>query len=73
MFHYINDTIKINFDLPNDILEFIKKIEQYDKEDNYGLYNTTTSFMLDVICKEACRVGDITMQQWETLYERYLL
>lgn len=73
MYHYINDDVKIDFKISNDIQYMMDLCEQEDIADNYPVYCNYVEFLLYTICKEACRQGHISKKQWETFERRYLL
>ena len=73
MYHYINDDVKIDFKLSQDLQYMMDMCEQDDMEDNYPLYNAHTEYFIYTLCKEACFQGDLTKKQWELLERRYPL
>lgn len=38
MYNFINDNYKVDFPVPDSLMELIKEAEKYDKEDCYGMY-----------------------------------
>ncbi len=71
-YHYINDDVKIDFDVSKDIRYMMDLCEQADRDNNYPMYMNYIEHLLYVICKEACYQGHITKEQWETFKRRYL-
>ena len=72
MFNYIDDSVKIDFDVPKDILKLMKECEEFDKEDRYACYMNYVEFLTDTICKEAYVQGHLK-KQWETIERRFKL
>ena len=70
MNNWINDTIKINFEIPKGLDETISMLEKYNRENEMGLYFSWTD-VLDVQCKNLCGCGKLTEYQWDLLNERY--
>ena len=72
MSNFINDEIIIDFPVPASFQRVMDRMEQYDAEDDYGMYNAVCEpFHVD--CKNACANGTITKKQWELLEMRYQL
>ncbi len=73
MSNYINDDVKIDFPVSEDIRILMEKCERFDAEDNYGAYNSYANALVYVVCKEACFCGDLSPDQWRQIEERYVL
>lgn len=73
MSNFIDDSVVIDFELPKDIEFLLRRVEEYDAQNDYGLYGNWAETVVYVNAKEAYRMGDITLKQWETLQRRYLL
>lgn len=71
--NYINEKISIDFKVPKDIFEMMQDCEKFDKDENYGAYESFASFLTGVLCKEAYVKGHITKKQWEIIERRYEL
>lgn len=69
MNNWIDDTIIIDFHIPEDIQPLIKLCEQANKEKDYGYFNYSES--LDYACKEAVVQGHLTDEQWYQVQRRY--
>ena len=72
-YHYIDDTVKIDFHVSKDIKYLMDISEKADLEDNYGAYENFVNCLLYTNCKEAYVQGHMTKEQWETMERRYLL
>lgn len=73
IYHYIDDTVKIDFHVSRDIKYLMDKSEKADLEDDYGAYENLVNCLLYTVCKEAYVQGHLTKEQWETMERRYLL
>lgn len=73
MYNYINDDVKLDFEIPKSLVYLIEMCEKYDQEDNYGAYNSFADFLTEVASKELYVKGVITKEQWDTIDRRYVL
>ena len=72
-YHYIDDTVKIDFNVPKDVKNVMEMCEEADLQDNYGSYGNLAEYFLYTLCKEAYVQGHLTKKQLETMERRYLL
>lgn len=72
-YNYIDDTVKIDFSVSNDLKYLMDKCEYEDLYGNYGTYEPCAEMLVYVMAKEACRAGHITREQWKQLEIRYQL
>lgn len=69
-YNYIDDSIKINFKLPQNIQNLVVDAEKADLEDDYGLYMNLAS-AIDTNAKNATAKKQLNNFQWETLVRRF--
>lgn len=69
-YHWINDSIKIDFDVPRLVANTMQEAEEADLNNEIGEYYGIAD-VLDVICKECYVNGLLTKKQWDTITERY--
>ena len=70
MFKQIDETIIIDFKLPNALKLITEEIEQANLYDDYGTFINKVS-SLDNITKDSIHNKAITMEQRKTLLKRY--
>lgn len=70
MYNFINDNYKVDFPVPDSLMELIKEAEKYDKEDCYGMYQVYADGV-DVGAKNCYAAGTLTRKQWDILCARY--
>lgn len=73
MYHYIDDEVKMDFNVPKDLKILMEECEEFDLKDDYGAYMEFATLLTDVASKEVFRQGRITKEQWDKINERYLL
>lgn len=71
--NFINEDVICDFPMSKDMKWLIEQCEKFDREDDYGAYENYASSLVDVVCKEACRTGYITREQWRKIEMRYQL
>lgn len=71
-YNFINDDIKIDFTLSETILDLIRKAEEADKMNRYGLYMNYV-YAIDSQAKKETTLHIITESQWHKLLRRYKL
>lgn len=71
MKHYINDSIKIDFDVPTVIRDSMEIAEKADEEEHYGTY-VVYAENIDTVAKNCYADGAITKEQWDLLLQRYV-
>lgn len=69
-YNYIDDSIKINFKLPQNIQNLVEDAEKADLEDDYGLY-MNLACAIDTNAKNAVSKKQLNDYQWETLVSRF--
>lgn len=69
-YNYIDDSIKINFKLPQNIQNLVEDAEKADLEDDYGLY-MNLACAIDTNAKNAVSKKQLNDYQWETLVNRF--
>ena len=69
-YNYLDDTIMIDFDLPQNIKHLVDEAEKADLEDDYGLYICLAS-AIDTNAKNATRKRELNEYQWEVLVRRF--
>lgn len=67
---WTDDTIVIDFIVPEQIQEFIDEIEEYDNNDDFGCYLSAVDY-LDVVAKWWYASGDLTHHQYNLLRWKY--
>lgn len=70
MYHFINDSVQIDFPLPKAIQEIVEEAEDADKREQFMEYIDCAD-MIDVMCKNACAGGDMSIHQWDVVTARY--
>ena len=68
--NYINDSIKIDFAVPELLQTLLDEAEEYDKAEALGDY-VGTAGAIDVLCKGLVRTGKHSQSQWDLLCKRY--
>ncbi len=68
--NWIREDVVIDFEVPRSLLHLIEELEKCDQEQNYAYDNYAEA--LDVGCKELCRQGKLTEEQWDTLCVKYV-
>lgn len=69
-YNFINDTIKIDFAIPEGIQEMMDLAEKADLENNLpGYINYADT--IDVMMKNGYAHGDFTEKQWNLVCARY--
>ena len=71
-YNYINDGIKIDFELSKTMNDLIKKAEEADYFEDYGLYMNIVDAIDSQAKKEVSR-HNITETEWNTIIRRYSL
>lgn len=61
-YHWINDSIKLNFSIPEGIKNLIHECEQLDIEYNWSYFDYVEA--VDIACKNS---KQITQEQWDTI------
>ena len=69
--NYIDDTVEINFEVPEGVKKLMKECEEADITDNYPLYRNLAEYLVYVLCKELYVTGHITKEQWKKIEWRY--
>lgn len=72
-YHFINDEYKIDFYLPDGIVYYMEQCEQYDFNNDYGMYNSVAEPLVYSMCKNLYAKGGITKEQLEIIERRYEL
>ncbi len=70
--NYIDDSIKIDFELTNTMADLVYKAEEADLLEDYGLY-MNLAYAIDAQAKKEVNYHILTETQWNTLLRRYLL
>lgn len=68
--NFINDDVKINFIVPENIQEFMKIAEKADRDNDIGTYIAYADG-IDIAAKNAYVAGKLTNLQWDLLCMRY--
>lgn len=71
-YHYINDSISIDFELSNVMQDLINKIEDSDLIEDYGLY-MNYAYAIDSQAKKEVNNHIISESNWNKLTRRYPL
>lgn len=69
MSNWIDDSVIIDFNVPEDIRNMMMECEKMNEEENCGYFNYAES--LGYMCKEACVRGHMTKKQWEIIEKKY--
>lgn len=69
-YNYLDDSVKIDFELPLNIKNLVDDAEKADLEDDYGLY-MNLACAIDTNAKNATAKRKRTNYQWETLVRRF--
>lgn len=72
IFRFINNKIKINFNLTSTMKNLIKKAEKADEQNDYGLYMNVVD-AIDSQAKKEVNDHKLTEEQWNKLLSRYCL
>ena len=72
MIRFINNDVKIDFELSNTMKELVDKCEEADLLNDYGLYMNLVDAIDSQAKKEATK-HIISESQWNKLMRRYLL
>lgn len=68
-FQWIDDNVKIDFEVPKWVKEKMELLEKYDLEDNYMYFPVNEG--LDVDLKNWVAKGKMTEKQWDQIMLRY--
>lgn len=68
-FHWIDDSIKIDFEVPKIMQDLMNTAEKLDLEENYAYFEYADQ--IDVDAKNLCADGYLTESEWEKLSMRY--
>lgn len=68
-FHWIDETIKIDFKLSEDIKSLMREAEKLDLADNPAYFNYAEA--IEDSLKEYVLDGDITEKQWRLVCKKY--
>lgn len=71
-YNYINNDVKIDFELSTTMLDLVNKAEDADLLGDYGLYMNIVD-AIDSQGKKECTYHIITETEWRTLLRRYAL
>lgn len=69
-YNYLDDSVKIDFELPLNIKNLVDDAEKADLEDDYGLY-MNLACAIDTNAKNATAKRMLNDYQWETLVRRF--
>lgn len=69
-YHWINENILIDFELPTLLKNTIKEAEEADITNNVSEYEALSD-IIDVICKGYCATGHMTHEQWNIVCQKY--
>lgn len=72
VFRFINNNIKINFNLTETMKNLLKKAEKADEQNDYGLYMNVVD-AIDSQAKKEVKDHILTEGQWNKLLLRYCL
>ena len=70
MYNFINDDIKLDFEIPGGLQYLIDEAEKADKENDLGTYIAYAD-VIDTAAKNYCAAGKITMKDWDKVCARY--
>lgn len=73
MKNFIDDSVKIDFPVPEGFDYYMNLLEKYDDENDYGHYNALCEPFVFSICKNNYADGKITRDQWRAFERRYRL
>lgn len=68
-YHWINDEVKIDFQIPEVINNTMQEAEHMDSEENMEYFCIADT--LDMLCKEAYVNKILTKEQWLMIVRRY--
>lgn len=68
-FHWIDDTIKIDFPVPKAMQILMNECEQLDLDEDYAYFNYIET--LDCDAKELVYRGILTEKQWDIINTKY--
>lgn len=68
--NFINNEIKIDFAVSQEIREFMNAAEQADKNNNIGDYMAYAN-NIDIAAKHCFMAGELSQKQWNLLCLRY--
>ena len=71
-YNYINNEIKINFELSNTMQDLVEQAEKADILEDYGLYMNLT-YAIDARAKREVSRHLLTEREWRMLSRRYEL
>ncbi len=71
-YNYIDDSVKIDFDLSKTMQNLIDRAEEADLIEDYGLY-MNLAYAIDSQCKKEVGYHIITESNWKRLLRRYQL
>lgn len=69
-FHWIQNDVVINFEVPQILKNLFLDAEKADKENDYALYLNLAD-TIDVVSKNSYAEGLISEEQWSTITRRY--
>ena len=69
-YNYLDASVKIDFELPQNIKSLVEDAERADLEDDYGLY-MNLACAIDTNAKNATTKRQLNDFQWETLVRRF--
>lgn len=70
MNNWIDDSVVLDFDIPEDIKPVLNECERLNRLENAGYFNWADA--LSNFCKEAYVQGHMTRNQWEQIDRRYI-
>ncbi len=68
-FHWIDDTVKIDFPIPKVLENEMKEAEKLDMENSYEYFYSADA--IDIFCKNLVSANKMTFKQWDTVISRY--
>ncbi len=68
--NFVDSSVKINFPLTKTMTDLVKRAEEGDAQDDYGLYMNMAD-AIDTQGKSEVRRHIITETEWDTLVRRY--
>jgi len=68
-FHWIDESIKIDFDVPESLQKMMESIEKMDLEEDYSYFNWIE--VLDCDMKEYVNRGELTSKQRDLISDKY--
>lgn len=69
MAHFINEDVKVDFEIFEPLRKIVDRLEKMDKEDDWGYFNVADS--LDHYTKQFLIDGYITERERNMLVEKY--